>query len=144
MIVQRFYIERYDWRVTAYYAVSRYYVDQIMDNLRSLCTECSFLRKAERNLRRNKLNSGLTYSDYRKRESVVVVALSSSAKDFHKALIHELRHVQSHIATVYGIDEKSEQVCYLLDDMVGLTHDIIAPLLCNCCRDKHYGQTYTK
>lgn len=144
MIVQRFYIKKYDWVVTAYYAVTRYYVDEIMENLQRLCTECSFLKRAYRNLKRNSLNSGLTYSDYRKRESVMVVALASSAKQFHKALMHEIRHVQSHIATAYDIDEKSEEVCYLLDDIVGHTHDITAPLLCNCCRDKHYGQTYTK
>ena len=138
MIVQRFHIKEYDWVVTAYYAVSRYYIDDIIDSLRSIKCEGNFLRTAYKNLKNNRLNSGLTYSNYLLRETVMVVALASSAKEFHKALIHEIRHVQSHIATAYNIDEKSEEVCYLLDDIVGLTHDTIAPLICNCCRDKHH------
>ena len=136
MIVQRFYIDDYDWTVTAYYAVTRYYVDEIMSDLESLCSDCGFLHKAYINLIENKLNSGLTCSNYRKRETVMVVALASSAKDFHQALMHEVRHLQSHIATAYEIDEKSEEVCYLLDDIVGEIHSVVAPLICECCR-KH-------
>lgn len=45
--------------------------------------------------------------------------------------------MQSHIATAFNIDEKSEEVCYLLDAIVGMIHDDIAPLICNCCRTKH-------
>jgi hypothetical protein len=70
------------------------------------------------------------------RESVMVVAVASSAKDFHQALIHEVRHLQSQIATSYEIEEKSEEVCYPLDDIVGEIHSVVAPLICECCR-KH-------
>ncbi len=140
MIVQRYYIKEYDWTVTAYYAVTRYYIDDIMLNLRRIDCEGDFLRQAYRNLKENRLNSGLTYSNYHKRETVKVVALASSAKQFHQALMHEVRHLQSHIATAYGMNEKKEGVCYLLDDIVGQIHDTTAPLLCNCCRKKEsYG-----
>ena len=138
MIVQRFYIDKYDWVVTAYYAVTRYYVDDIMHDLEELCTECDFLDDAYKNLSENKLDSGLTYSNYRKRETILVVALASSAKDFHRALMHEVRHLQSHIATACNIDEKSEEVCYLLDDIVGEIHKTTAPLICECCRTKKH------
>lgn len=137
MIIQKFYIKKYDWSVTAYYAVSRYYVGQIMDNLERLCTEDDFLESAYRNLCENKLDSGLTYTNFREKESVLVVAIASSAKQFHRALMHEARHLQSHIATAYGIDEKGEEVCYLFDDIVGKIHKVTAPLICECCRTKH-------
>lgn len=137
MIVQQYYIERYDWVVTAYYAVTRYYIDDIILNLRRIDCDGDFLKQAYRNLRENKLNSGLTYSNYKKRETVKVVALASSAKQFHQALMHEVRHLQSHIATADRISEKGEEVCYLLDGIVGNIHDVTAPLLCNCCRKKH-------
>lgn len=141
MLVQRYYIEKYDWTVTAYYAVTRYYVAEIMDNLRRIDCDAEFLKAAYKNLKENKLNSGLTYSNFKLRESVKVVALASSAKQFHQALMHEIRHLQSHIATTYMISEKGEQVCYLFDDIVGHTHDKTAPLICNCCRakNKHHG-----
>lgn len=133
---QRIHIERYYWNVTAYYAVTGYHINEIMSNLRRIGCNGEYMQMAKKNLRENKLNSGLTYSNYAMRETVMVVALASSAKDFHQALMHEVRHLQSHIATAYEIDEKSEEVCYLLDDIVGEIHSVVAPLICECCR-KH-------
>jgi hypothetical protein len=143
MIVKQYYIEKYDWVITAYYAVSRYYVTEIMSDLEKICKEDTFLYSAYHNLKRNSLNSGLTYSNYKKKESIMVVALASSAKQFHMALMHEIMHLQSHIATAYSIDEKSEEVCYLLDDIVGEVHKDVAPLICECCRKKdvHNGRS---
>lgn len=136
MIRQRFHIDRYYWNVTAYYAVSGYHYNEIMGSLSRIGCSGDNLRSAEKNLKENKLDSGLTYSNYAMRETIMVVALASSAKDFHQALMHEVRHLQSHIATAYEIDEKSEEVCYLLDDIVGEIHSVVAPLICECCR-KH-------
>ena len=138
MIRQRFLIERYYWNVTAYYAVSGYHYNEIMGSLRRIGCSGDNLRSAEKNLKENKLDSGLTYSNYAMRETVMVVALASSAKQFHRALMHEIRHLQSHIATAYNIDEKGEEVCYLLDDIVDEVHDKTASLICNCCRTKKH------
>lgn len=137
MIRQRFHIDKYNWNVTAYYAITKYNIGEIMYNLKCIGCDGDFMRDAYINLSENKLNSGLTYSNSFLRETVMVVALASSAKQFHRALMHEIRHMQSHIATAFNIDEKSEEVCYLLDDIVGMIHDDIAPLICNCCRTKH-------
>lgn len=137
MIRQRFHIEKYNWKVTAYYAITRYNIGEIMYNLKCIGCDGNFMRDAYINLSENKLNSGLTYSNSFLRETVMVVALASSAKQFHRALMHEMRHSQSHIATAFNMNEKGEGVCYLLDDIVGLTHDETAPLICNCCRTKH-------
>lgn len=136
MIVQDIYIEEYAWRAKVFYAVSRYNVDEIMESLHRIGCNARFAADAYRSLCRNELNSGLTFSNFNKRCSVVVVALASSSKQFHRCLIHELRHLQSHIASTDNIDEKSEQVCYLLDSLVGYTHDFCNHLLCGCCRGK--------
>jgi hypothetical protein len=141
MIRQRFHIERYYWNITAYYAVSGYHYNEIMGSLKRIGCRGEQLSVASENLKANTLNSGITYSNNLMRETVLVVALSSSAEDFHRALMHEIRHLQSHIATAYNIDEKSEEVCYLLDDIVGEIHNVVAPLICECCRtkgDKHH------
>lgn len=137
MIRQRLHIDKYNWNVTAYYAVTGYHFNEIIGSLRRIGCKGENIQTAYTNLKENKLNSGLTYSNYYLRESVMVVALASSAKQFHRALMHEIRHMQSHIATAFNIDEKSEEVCYLLDAIVGMIHDDIAPLICNCCRTKH-------
>ena len=41
--------------------------------------------------------------------------------------------------TAYNIDEKGEEVCYLLDDIVGEIHSVVAPLICDCCRIKEHN-----
>ena len=110
MILHSYYIPQCDWDVTAYYAVSGYDTERIMGKL-----------------------AWIAYSNYFTRQSVMVVALSSSAKEYHQALMHEIRHLQSHIATTLGIDEKSEAACYLLDYIVGATHDVCSPLICGQC-----------
>lgn len=136
MIEHRYYIERYDWSVTAYYAVNGYFTDEIMSNLIEIGCNGSMLKKAKKNLEDNNLNTGLTYSNYRKRETVMVVALTSNSKEFHRSLFHEIRHLQSHIASAYGISEKSEEVCYLIDEIVDKVHDKCSHLICKCCRKK--------
>lgn len=138
MIRQRLHIDRYYWNVTAYYAVTGYHFNEIVSNLKRIGCDGEYIKTACANLKANKLNSGLTYSNYGLRETVLVVALASSAKDFHRAIMHEVRHLQSHIATAYNIDEKSEEVCYLLDDIVGEIHSVVAPLICECCRIKEH------
>lgn len=139
MIRQRFHIKRYYWNVTAYYAVKEYHFNEIMSNLKRIGCDGEYIKTACSNLKANKLNSGLTYSNYGLRETVLVVALASSSKDFHRALMHEVRHLQSHVATAYNIDEKGEEVCYLLDDIVGEIHSVVAPLICDCCRIKEHN-----
>ena len=136
MVVQDIHIDSCKWDATIFYAVTRYDIDAIMQALHRIGCRAEYAVDAYKNLVRNELNSGLTFSNYNRRTSVVVVALCSSAKQFHRCLIHELRHLQSHIASADGINEKSEKVCYLLDEIVGLVHDTTAPMLCDCCRDK--------
>lgn len=137
MIRQRFYIAQYDWHVTAYYAITKYNIGEILYNLKCIGCDGDFMEEAYINLSENKLNSGLTYSNYFLRETVKVVAMADSAKQFHRCLIHEIRHLQSHIATTYNLNEKGEQVCYLMDDIIEQVHDTTAHLICNCCRNKH-------
>lgn len=132
MILHSYYIPQCDWDVTAYYAVSGYDTERIMGKLAWIGCDDYSMKKAYNNLVQNRLNSGLTYSNYFTRQSVMVVALSSSAKEYHQALMHEIRHLQSHIATTLDIDEKSEAACYLLDYIVGATHDVCSPLICGC------------
>ena len=136
MIVQDIHIKEYHWKARIFYAVTRYDIEEIMHSLHSIGCRAEHAKGAYKSLLRNEVGSGLTFSNYRRRHSVVVVALTSTAEQFHRCLIHELRHLQSHIASADNLDEKSEQVCYLLDELVGLTHQISAPLLCDCCREK--------
>lgn len=137
MLVQDIHIEQYNWDARIFCAVTRYDIDRIMTSLHSIRCRGDHAAGAYRSLLRNEMGSGFTFSNYNLRKSVVVVVLTSSAKQFHRCLIHELRHLQSHIASAYSLDEKGEEVCYLLDEIVGLVHEDCAPLMCGCCRGKN-------
>ena len=79
MIVQEFYIPRYgDWHVKVYYAVHTYWAKDIIANLYRIGCSGGFLKRAYRNLAEGRMNTGLTYSDYRRRETVMVISLTLS------------------------------------------------------------------
>ena len=72
MIVQEFYIPKYgDWHVKVYYAVHTYWADRIIMDLYRIGCRGDSLKRAYRNLTEGRMNTGLTYSDYRKRETVM-------------------------------------------------------------------------
>ena len=82
MIVQNIYLEDWDWHVTVYYAVDTYYADEILEELESIGCSWSELVKAEDLLRSGQYNTGITYSNFKHRCSVVVIGLTTSAEEF--------------------------------------------------------------
>lgn len=136
MIRQEYKIEGYDWRVYAYYAVSTYYTDEIMQRLFDIGCGRSYLRRAYNNLISGKLDSGITYSNYDRRETVMVIALTSTPKEFAKSWQHEMGHLATHIAEADGLDPYGEEIQYLGDDIIELTWEIAHNFLCSCQRKK--------
>lgn len=139
MIVQDFYLPKIRWKVHVYYAVTGYYVDEIMRRLRRIGCGESTLRKAYRQLRTSELDTGLTYSNPETRESVIVIALASSAAEFNNSLQHEQRHLERQIANTLDIDPDSEDAAYLAGDIAKAMFAHARHLMCECCREKLYG-----
>ena len=61
---------------------------------------------------------GFTYTDYDKKQSIVGISISSSHKEFFNTMMHEIKHVQSHICNYYDVDEDSEEAAYLVGYIV--------------------------
>jgi len=61
-----------------------------------------------------KRNTGFTYTDFEKRKSIVGISLASSEEQFFNTLVHEIKHVQSHICKYYNVKEDSEDAAYLV------------------------------
>lgn len=141
MIRQRFTLNKYNWKVTCYYAVTGYYVDEIMDNLIGIGCRGEDLERADENLTSGKLDTGLTYSNYHLKETVMVIALTSSPKEFAQSWRHEIGHLADHIAQVYGIDPHGEELQYIGDAIVGEMWDVAKRFLCERCR-KHTFENY--
>lgn len=59
-------------------------------------------------------DTGFTYTDFDKRRSIVGISPTTSKEQFFNTLIHEIKHVQSHICKYYNVEESSEDAAYLI------------------------------
>jgi hypothetical protein len=134
MIRQKIYLPKYDWTVYCYYAVSEYYVDDIMTQLWEIGCDGEYARRAYENLSVSELDTGLTYSNSACRETVMVVGMASSAEEFFNSLLHELRHVEAHIASACHLNPNGEEVAYLCGELGRSIYPKVKHLLCDCCR----------
>lgn len=110
---QDIYLEAYDWAVTVYYFVAAHDVYAVMSHLKRIGCKGEDLSKSWLNLTSGKEDTGLTYSDYQGRRSVIVVGKASSYGEFMNSLSHEIHHLSVHIAEANGLDLKGEEVCYI-------------------------------
>ena len=111
----RQYIELGDngWQVYIYYNVNKSNIDEVKDALIDLNCPDYYIVKSTRTLSTG-INTGMTYSDIDQKVSLVCIGRASSAEQFVNTVIHEAKHVQSHICLYYGIDEDGEQAAYLM------------------------------
>lgn len=144
MIRQKITLEKYgDWKIHAYFAVSTYYIDDIMEHLYGIGIDERTAEKAYRNLSKGDLDSGLCYSNNNLRETVLVVALTSSPAEFLNSLAHEATHACVHIAQEFDIRLNSETLCYMVGDLCMEMYPKVKNLLCDCCKTKKY-RSYEK
>ena len=137
MIRQDIYLRRYRWHVVVYYAVTRMYCDEIMDDLRSIGCRGKNLRVAYNNLSEGKVDTGLTYSNYDRRETVMVIASTSTPAQFLNSYDHERKHLEAHIADAYGLDPWGEEVAYLCGEIGQLLYPISQRFMCECRKSKN-------
>lgn len=65
-----------------------------------------------------KQNTGFTYTDPHKKTSIVGISSTSSYEQFFNTVVHEAKHVQSHICEYYNVPEDSEKAAYLIGYIV--------------------------
>ena len=78
------------------------------------------------------VNSGFTRTDFNKRLSIVCIGMADSRAQFLNTIVHEAKHVQSHICMYYGVDEDTEDAAYLIGYIIMKMYDGFAELLCSC------------
>lgn len=143
MIRQNIYIEKYEWRVYVYYAVDAYYIDEIIYRLRSIGCPYDFLVQAYEKMKANRLNEGLTYSNYKRRETVMVIGLASSPAQYENSIQHELRHLVDNMVEALNLP-KGEPPGYLTGETAMKMHPVTKLLTCecSCCKRKVKGLIY--
>lgn len=138
MIRAKIYISKYDWLVHCFFAVDKYYTKSILNVLNEIGCPDGIYYSASENLRKGKLDTGFTYSNGKKRASLLVVGLASCPEEYDNSIAHELRHLEDGIAKASGMSLSGEDVAYLAGDIRYAIHDITSALTCNCrhCRTR--------
>lgn len=136
MIEQKITLDKYGWEIYIYYAISTYYIGDILEHLWNIGVGGENAKKAYESLSRNKLDTGLCYSNYAKRKTIIVIAKSSSPEEFFNSLTHEASHACTHIASASYVDLTSEEYAYMVGDLCMAMYPSIKHLLCGCHSDR--------
>ena len=132
MIRQDVYLERWDWYVIVYYAVDTYYMDEILEELEMI--GCTYADEIEEDLTQHPYNNGLTYSNMRRRVSLVVIGLTETPEEFQNTYDHEKGHLAMHIAEEDRMDVFGEEFQYLTGEIGKQTFPIAKRFMCEHCR----------
>lgn len=137
MIRQDVYLERWDWYVILYYAVDTYYMDEILEELEMI--GCTYADEIEEDLTQHPYNNGLTYSNMRRRVSLVVIGLTETPDEFQNTYDHEKGHLAMHIAEEDRMDVFGEEFQYLAGEIGKQTFPIAKRFMCEHCRKDLVG-----
>ena len=113
MIRQELDIEKYDWHLIVLYKANQD-LAAIIDELWYLNCPAKLARQALKVI--THLNTGFCYTNDALKATLICVAEANSDEEFVNTVVHETRHLQSHICSYYGISEKGEEAAYLLGD----------------------------
>lgn len=113
MTTQYIRIGNNKWDILVHYDVSESDLTDIADTLYELGCPKSDIKKSL-NIVTKRFNTGMTFTNADYRISVVCISKVTSGKQFMNTLVHEAKHVQSHICAYYQIEENSEPAAYLI------------------------------
>lgn len=137
MIRQDVYLERWDWYVMVYYAVDTYYMDEILEELEMI--GCTYADEIEEDLTQHPYNNGLTYSNMRRRVSLIVIGLTETPDEFQNTYDHEKGHLAMHIAEEDRMDVFGEEFQYLTGEIGKQTFPVAKRFMCEHCRKDLVG-----
>lgn len=119
------------WRVRYYLATDSRDTRKILGDMRSGGCGEKTLRNAERLLSSDRCNTGLTVSRNKTRKTFIIASKSTSVYEFINTFVHELDHVEKHIAKALHFDPYSERASYLVGELTReILTNAINKLLC--------------
>ena len=134
---QRIYVEDYDWVVEVFYDTRREDAPEILSVLRRYGCSGSDLINSRDSLTNGQPNTGLTYSNSWRRESVMVIGATSSLAEFLNTWQHEMTHLQRHICKEFDINPYSEEAAYLAGGLAQQMYPLLSVFMCGCNDIKH-------
>ncbi len=77
-------------------------------------------------------NSGFTHTNFNEKLSIVAIGKSDSKKQFLNTIVHEAKHIQSHICMYYDVPEDGEDAAYLIGYIVMKMYEAFNKIICQC------------
>lgn len=128
-------MEDWNWHVKVFYVVDLIPIDYIILELEDLGCNEQDIESAIDVLGSGDNNRGITFSNDKTRQSVIVIGETSCPAEFSHSFDHEKLHLAMHIARVNEIDPFSEELAYLAGDIGFKTFPIAKHFLCEHCRE---------
>lgn len=132
MIVEDLYIDNFDWHVRIFYAVTCYWTDRIIQELKDIQCPKDKLKRAYENMSSCQINTGITYSNNALRETIIVIGKWSDPSEFDNSFSHELRHFSDHIANAFGLMSGGEEIAYFTGEIRKKLFPVNKMFLCGC------------
>lgn len=117
MIKQLIELGNEGWYVIIYYNVRVPYIKEVREQLEDLGCPQDLIRQSIQ-IMSTGLNTGMTFSNDDYKTSFVCIGETTSTEQFVNTIVHEAKHVQSHICDYYKINEDSEKAAYLIGYIV--------------------------
>lgn len=76
-----------------------------------------------------KKNTGFTHTDFNKKRSIVGISVSTSKEQFINTIVHEAKHIQSHICKYYNIKDNSEDAAYLIGYIIEKMYNVFKKIM---------------
>jgi hypothetical protein len=135
MVVQDFYLEKYDWYVRVYYSADITYSNDIIEDIISIGCCKDELTDVISFIKRMSYNSGFTYSSPDYKSSVLVISKTTCGAEFQDTFDHEKGHLAMHITESFDIDPFSEEYQYLVGSIGKKMYPVAKFYLCDNCRE---------
>jgi hypothetical protein len=134
MITHTFRVPQHAWTFRVYVPVTCYWTGEIVRHLWRLGAPDEILHSAAENLQCGKLNTGLTYASEKDRETLMVVATSTTPAELFNSVVHEIDHATMFTFPLIGITPGTEEAAYFKGGLARDIFPMIQPYLCDHCR----------
>lgn len=131
-MVQVIRLDPWDWECMIFYDADAGNADVILAQLRRVGCSGESLQRAKASLLDGLKDTGLTFSSYKDRASVMVLQQSSCPDQFFNTFDHEKGHLATHIADALGINYRSEEYQYLSGLIAQKMWPAAKRFLCGC------------
>lgn len=134
MVRQTLYIPKYDWDVVVFYESDYCDAPDILKEMDEIgIDEYTFIR-AKANLRKGRVDTGLTFTNAKEHTSMIVLSATSSKAEFANTWFHEVFHCAVHIAQACGLDYEGEAIAYVGGELARDMQPVAARLMCPTCK----------